>query len=90
MIFHRKGNRDMEKIRINVNGISLTSKEKEVYDLVAELGTVSANDLAGKTNYSIHSVRATLARLNATHGLTSKGAKLVDNKAITTYTVKGE
>lgn len=77
----------MEKMRFDVRGIQLTEKEKNIYDFVNEAGTVSANELAEKVNYSIHSIRATLARLSKTHGLMSEGARLEGSKAVKTYSI---
>jgi predicted HTH transcriptional regulator len=77
----------MEKLRFDVRGIQLTEKEKQVYDLISENGTVSANELVGKVNYSVHSIRATLARLSKTHALLNEGAKLEGAKAVKTYSV---
>ena len=69
-----------------VNGKSLTIKEKAIYDKVASIGQVVANDLL-TPDTTIQSVRATLARLEKTHNLL-KGSKVIKNdKAIMQYKV---
>lgn len=71
---------------IVVKGKTLTLKEKGVLDKVASLGKVTANDLVD-TNTSIYSARATLARLEKTHGLLKANKKLANDKLVTEYEV---
>lgn len=71
---------------IVVKGRTLTLKEKGVLDKVTSLGKVTANDLVD-TNTSIYSTRATLARLEKTHGLLKSSKKLDNDKLVTEYEV---
>jgi len=71
---------------VMVNGKSLTVKEKAIYDKVASMGQVIANDLL-TPEITIQSVRATLARLEKTHNLL-KGNKILKNdKPVMQYKV---
>ena len=67
-----------------VNGVKLTAHEKNVYDKVKELGTVSYGDVAKACDISTKSAIATLARLQKTHGLLKKNEPV----KVTTYEVE--
>lgn len=69
-----------------VGGKTLTLKEKGALDKVTSLGKVSANDLV-TPDMNIYSARATLARLEKTHGLLKSSKKLEDDKIVTMYEV---
>ena len=79
----------MEKmVKVTVRGVALTHKEKAIYDLVVAKGSVVANDLLGEVkDLSIHSIRATLSRLEKQHNLL-KGSKVLRNdKPLMSYKV---
>lgn len=69
-----------------VKGKSLTMKEKGALDKVTSLGKVSANELVS-ADMNIYSARATLARLEKTHGLLKSSKKLEGDKIVTMYEV---
>lgn len=69
---------------IVVKGKSLTLKEKGVLDKVIAQKKVVANDLVSG-DMNIYSARATLARLEKTHGLLKSNKKLVNDKLVTEY-----
>ena len=76
----------MAKVKelFEVNGVKLTAHEKDVYDKVKELGTVSYGDVAKACDISTKSAIATLARLQKTHGLLKKNEPV----KVTTYEVE--
>lgn len=74
--------------KVNVNGKALTPKEKRVLDYLNTVNEIVPSEVGGKepfTDLTVASVRATLARLEKTHGLAKGVKKLVNDKAVTVY-----
>lgn len=75
--------------KVLINGKSVTSNEKRIYDLVKENGeSISAVELLPKcSDLTINSVRSTLSRLEKIQGLLVKKTVLINDKAVSSYAI---